>query len=92
MQTEQLRQVDQPRYFLSRLRCQLADLVTLSDVQAYVTVLQRSDLAASSQARAIAAIKSLFSFAHGNTGLLQANPAEPVTVPKVKDGLAERIL
>ncbi len=68
------------------------ELVTLADVQAYATVLQRSDLAVSSQARAIAAIKSLFSFAHRKTGLLAANPAGPVTAPKVKDALSERIL
>ncbi len=68
------------------------DLVTLADVQAYATVLERSELAVSSQARAIAAIKSLFSFAHRKTGLLAANPAGPVTAPKVKDALAERIL
>ena len=34
-------------------------MVVLADVQAYVTVLERSDLAASSQARAIAAVKPL---------------------------------
>ena len=67
-------------------------MVVLADVQAYVTVLESSNLAASSQARAIAAIKSLFSFAHGKTGIIRANPAGPVTVPKVKDALAERIL
>ena len=66
--------------------------MTLADVQAYVTVLSKSDLADSSQSRAIAAIKSLFSFAHQKTGLLSANPMGPVTVPKVKDALAERIL
>ncbi|MBV8883587.1 MAG: site-specific integrase [Chroococcidiopsidaceae cyanobacterium CP_BM_RX_35] len=68
------------------------ELVTLADVQAYVTVLEQSSLAASSRARAIAAIKSLFSFAYHKTGLLKANPAGPVTAPKVKDALAERIL
>ena len=68
------------------------DLVTLADVQAYVTVLSTSKLAASSQGRAIAAIKSLFSFAHQKTGLIRVNPSGPVTVPKVKDALAERIL
>lgn len=41
---------------------------------------------------AIAAIKSLFTFAHRKTGLLRANPAGAVTDPKVKDALAERIL
>ncbi|MBV8883647.1 MAG: tyrosine-type recombinase/integrase [Chroococcidiopsidaceae cyanobacterium CP_BM_RX_35] len=68
------------------------DLITLADVQAYVTVLEKSRLAASSRARAIAAIKSLFSFAYHKTGLLKANPAGPVTAPRVKDALAERIL
>ena len=77
--------------FLAMVSKPLA-LVTLADVQAYVTILESSELAVSSQARAIAAIKSLFSFAHGKTGLIRANPAGPVTVPKVKDALAERIL
>ncbi len=68
------------------------ELITLADVQAYVTVLSRSDLAQSSQSQALAAIKSLFSFAHQKTGLLRVNPSGPVTVPRVKDALAERIL
>lgn len=46
----------------------------------------------SSVARAIAAIKSLFTFAHQKTGLLNANPAGAVALPKVKDSLAERII
>lgn len=66
--------------------------VTLADVQAYQTALSRTDLAVSSQARAIAAIKSLFTFAHQKTGLLGVNPAGAVSIPKVKDALAERIL
>lgn len=66
--------------------------VTLADVQAYQTALSRTDLAVSSQARAIAAIKSLFTFAHQKTGLLGVNPAGAVGIPKVKDALAERIL
>lgn len=66
--------------------------VTLADVQGYATALTQSTLAASSTARAIAAIKSLFTFAHQKTGLLKANPAGAVSVPKVKDCLAERIL
>lgn len=66
--------------------------VTLADVQAYQTALSRTDLAVSSQARAIAAIKSPFTFAHQKTGLLGVNPASAVGIPKVKDALAERIL
>lgn len=66
--------------------------ITLADVQGYATALHQSNLAVSSVARAIAAIKSLFTFAHQKTGLLKANPAGAVTLPKVKDCLAERIL
>ena len=75
--------------------------VTLADMQAYQIALSQSRLALSSQARAmvagrtaegIAAIKSLFTFAHQKTGLLGVNPAGAVSIPKVKDALAERIL
>ena len=66
--------------------------ITLADVQGYATALSQSSLAVSSVARAIAAIKSLFTFAHQKTGLVKANPAGAVTLPKVKDSLAERIL
>lgn len=66
--------------------------VTLADVQAYQTALSRTHLAVSSQARAIAAIKSLFTFAHQKTKLLGVNPAGAVGIPKVKDALVERIL
>ena len=66
--------------------------ITLADVQGYATALSQSALAASSQSRAIAAIKSLFTFAHQKTGLLKANPAGAISLPKVKDCLAERIL
>lgn len=66
--------------------------ITLADVQGYSTALNQSSLATSSASRAIAAIKSLFTFAHQKTGLLKANPAGAVSVPKVKDSLAERIL
>jgi integrase/recombinase XerD len=66
--------------------------ITLADIQGYVTALSQTELAGSSIARAIAAIKSLFTFAHQKTGLLKANPAGAVSVPKVKDCLAERIV
>ncbi len=66
--------------------------ITLADVQGYPTALHQSSLAISSVARAITAIKSLFTFAYQKTGLLKANPAGAVTLPKAKDSLAERIL
>lgn len=66
--------------------------VTLADVQEYATTLETSGLAKSSQARAIASIKSLFTFIHKQLGILRVNPAAPLAAPKSKDTLAERIL
>lgn len=68
------------------------DAVTLADVQGYASALAITSLTTSSQARAIAAVKSFFTFAHDKLGVLQVNPAAPVSAPKVKDNLAERIL
>jgi integrase/recombinase XerD len=82
---------DYPLKFLAIVNKPI-EQITLADVQGYSTALHQSQLAVSSVARAIAAIKSLFTFAHQKTGLLKANPAGAVTLPKLKDSLAERIL
>ena len=63
--------------------------VTLIDLQAWQLTL--SSKSASSQKTAIAAIKSLFTFAR-ELGILQSNLGKLVQVPKVKDTLAEKIL
>jgi integrase/recombinase XerD len=63
--------------------------ITLGDLQDYFSGL--TYLAPASQARAINAIKSLFSFAQ-KIGYLSFNPAAAVQGPKVKNALAERIL
>ncbi|KGF72288.1 integrase [Neosynechococcus sphagnicola sy1] len=63
--------------------------ITLGEVQQYITSL--GNLAASSQARAINAIKSLFGFAY-RIGYLPFNVLVPVQAPKFKNTLAERIL
>jgi integrase/recombinase XerD len=63
--------------------------ITLHDVQGYISSL--THLAPSSQARAVNAIKSLFSFAH-RIGYLPFNVLVPVQAPKFKNTLAERIL
>jgi integrase/recombinase XerD len=63
--------------------------ITLLDVQAYTNSLDR--LALPSQARAVNAIKSLFSFAY-RIGYLPFNVLVPVQAPKFKNTLAERIL
>jgi integrase/recombinase XerD len=64
-------------------------LVTLSDVQAFITSL--STLKASSQARTIAAVKSCLSFAL-KTGYLPVNVGMVVKLPKIENTLAERIM
>ena len=63
--------------------------VTLGDLQGYFTGL--TGLAPATQARAIAAVKSLFSFAKG-IGYVKYNPAKAIKSPRGKNGLAERIL
>ena len=63
--------------------------VTLIDLQAWQLTL--SSRSASSQKTAMAAIKSLLSFAR-ELGLLQSNLGKLVTAPKVKNTLAEKIL
>jgi site-specific recombinase XerD len=63
--------------------------VTLGDLQGYFSTLE--SLAPASRARAINAVKSLFSFAQ-RIGYLHFNPAAAVHGPKIKNTLAERIL
>jgi site-specific recombinase XerD len=63
--------------------------ITLGDLQGYFSGLEA--LAPASRARAINAVKSLFSFAQ-RIGYLQFNPAAAILSPKIKNTLAERIL
>ena len=63
--------------------------VTLGDIQAYAAGL--GHLADSSQAQAVAAVKSLFGFAV-KIGYLRFNPAAAVVAPKPRDRLAERLM
>ena len=63
--------------------------ITLGDLQGYFSGL--ADLAPASQARAINAAKSLFSFAQ-RIGYLTFNPCAAILSPKIKNTLAERIL
>jgi integrase/recombinase XerD len=63
--------------------------VALGDVQAFSDSL--ADLAASSRARTLAAIKSLLSFSH-RIGYAPFNVGAAVRLPSVKNRLAERIL
>jgi|WetSurMetagenome_2_1015567.scaffolds.fasta_scaffold59845_1 site-specific recombinase XerD len=63
--------------------------ITLGDLQDYFSTLD--GLAPASRARAINAVKSLFSFAQ-KIGYIIFNPAAAVQGPKIKNALAERIL
>ncbi len=63
--------------------------ITLGDLQGYFSGLET--LAPASRARAINAVKSLFSFAQ-KIGYLHFNPAAPILSPRIKNTLAERIL
>ena len=65
--------------------------VKLEDFWAWADHLIRLDLKPASQARKLAAVKSLFSFGH-RVGYLQFNVGAAVTLPSIPDKLAERIL
>jgi integrase/recombinase XerD len=64
--------------------------VTLSDLQDFSDLLSEA-LSPATHARTIAALKSLFSFAH-DVGYLQFEVTKPLKVPPRKDNLAEKIL
>ena len=64
--------------------------IALADIQDWDTFLEQQ-YAPSSRKRKLAAVKSLFSFAHKNK-LLADNPGAAVNTPKVKDAISERIL
>lgn len=64
-------------------------MIALIDVQSWADALKH--LSTASQARKLAAIKSLLSFGH-RIGYLPFDVGAPIRLPKVKDTLAERIL
>jgi len=63
--------------------------VTIGDIQAFADSLD--DYAPATKARALAAVKSLFAFAH-RIGYLRFDVSAPVRLPKIKETLGERIL
>jgi integrase/recombinase XerD len=65
--------------------------VTLGDVQAYAEHLAARGLAPASQVRALAAVKSLLTFAH-RIGYLPVNVGAAEKLPALKFKLAERIV
>jgi integrase/recombinase XerD len=76
--------------FLECTSISLAD-VTLADVQQFATELANSQLAQSSQAKMLSAIKSLLSFAY-KLGITPVNAGAALKSPSPKNALAERIL
>jgi integrase/recombinase XerD len=64
--------------------------VTVRDLQAFADSLR--DLSPSSQKTIIAAVRSLFSYAHRRVGYLGYNVGAPIEPPKVKETVAGRIL
>lgn len=65
--------------------------VTLDDVQAFADDLAAADLAASSRARTLAAVKSLLAFGH-RVGYLRFDVGRALRLPSMRSRLAERIL
>jgi integrase/recombinase XerD len=66
------------------------DNIDLADIQDWDTFLKQK-YAPASRKRKLAAIKSLFSFAHQNK-ILADNPGASLATPKTKDAIAEKIL
>lgn len=65
--------------------------VTLGDLQTFADSLETSNLAPSSQARILSAVKSLLTFGH-RIGALPVNVGAPIKAPPAQNTLAERIL
>ncbi|MEY2833869.1 MAG: hypothetical protein RLZZ574_3128 [Cyanobacteriota bacterium] len=66
------------------------DNIDLADIQNWDTFLAQK-YAPASRKRKLAAVKSLFSFAHQNK-VLADNPGASLATPKTKDAIAEKIL
>lgn len=77
-------------HFLAHVRKPLA-IVAIDDVQAFASVLAQRHLAPASQARSLAAVKSLLTFAY-RIGALAHDPGRAIRLPKRKTELAARIL
>ena len=65
--------------------------ITLGDLQQYSDHLHSKNMAPASCRRKLAAIKSMFGFAH-RIGYLVFDVGKPLKIPACKDKLAERIL
>jgi integrase/recombinase XerD len=85
------------RVYRSDVDCFLAtagkalQAVTLGDLQSFADSLEARSLMPATRHRMLAAVKSLFSFAH-RLGYVALDVARPLRLPPLKDVLAERIL
>jgi len=76
--------------FLQHVQTPLRN-ITLGQLQNYADELRSKDLSPASIKRKLAAVKSLFDFAH-KLGYLLFDVGKPLKIPASKDKLAERIL
>lgn len=65
--------------------------VSLADLQGYADALDAAGLQPATRRRMLAAVKSLFAWAHG-LGYLPYDTAKPLRLPPLRDTLAERVI
>lgn len=78
-------------YFLAFVEMKPLPQVTLNDVQAFASAMSAQGYSSNTMARRLAALRSLLSYGH-RIGVLPLNVGAPLTAPKGKETLAERIL
>lgn len=87
--TQRVYRADASR-FLTFTRLPLAQ-ARLTDLQSFADALEATGTQPASRHRALAAIKSLFSFGH-RLGYLPFDTAKPLRLPKLQDSLSDRII
>jgi integrase/recombinase XerD len=78
------------KQFLDHVECRLSE-IKIEHIWSWMDLLRDQGLAVSTISRKLASIKSLFSFAQ-KVGYLELNVGAAVSLPKVPDMLAQRIL
>ena len=78
-------------YFLGFIEMKPLPLVVLNDVQAFASAIEAQGYSSNTILRRLSAVKSLLSYGHC-IGVLPVNVGAPLTAPKGKETLGERIL
>lgn len=78
-------------YFLAFIEMKPLPLVVLNDVQAFASAIEAQGYSSNTLLRRLSAVKSLLSYGH-RIGVLPVNVGAPLTAPKGKETLGERIL